>query len=263
VTSATFSEASFDVFPAIDLLDGQSVRLRQGRRETAHVVHGDPLEQLAWYAKAGARWVHVVNLNAAFGDSEDAEGAAASAEILRSMVAFRSKQGLEISIQVGGGVRSAESVTKLFSLGVQRVVIGTWAVHEPDAVCEMARNDASRVVVALETKGGALVTQGWTQAPSTMTPEVFGKRLFNGGVRLALCTAVENDGMMTGADPLPMVDLAQKTGLRILASGGVACAEDVRKLSQAAAQGIAGVVVGKALHSDAMRLEDALAFQST
>ena len=254
--------ARFDVFPAIDLLDGQSVRLERGERATAHVVHPDPVAQILGYAAAGARWVHIVNLNAAFGDTSEHSGAVASAAVINQLVAATKDRGLDLQLQVGGGVRSRERVLELFGSGVARVVIGTWALKDPDAVCDLARQHGERIVVGLDTRGDQLTSEGWTQSESGVDVVSFGRRLARSGVHFALYTRIENDGMLTGADLVGVRRLASATGLRILASGGVAGLDDIRLLAEAAAQGVAGVIVGKALHAQRLKLEDALAFQS-
>lgn len=258
----------FDIFPAIDLLDGQSVRLRQGARESAYIVNSDPTAQISGYAAAGARWVHIVNLNAAFGDAPDHPGAGKSLATLRQLIAWRQAQNDEpahhnrILLQVGGGVRSADMATELFAMGMDRIVIGTWALRDPESVCALARDYPGRVVVGLDTRGGELTSDGWTKAMAELPLVHFGRRLFEGGVRVALCTTIERDGMLSGADVSGVQQLAKETGLRVLASGGVASADDVRRLAAAAPEGVAGVIIGAALHAGRLTLSEALKYQS-
>lgn len=243
----------FDILPAIDLLGGQSVRLLQGKRESAHVVHADALAHLAALAERGARWVHVVDLDAAFGDALDSPGRAANRALLSSLLKASS-----LRVEVGGGVRSADDAQSLFDVGVERVIVGTWCVKDPEGVMALARAYPGRVVAGLDAVGGHVAVQGWTEK-SAFTVEAFGKRLAQGGVTHALFTEVERDGLLTGIDAKKAGALASATGLSILASGGVRDAGDIRRL--AATEGVCGVVVGKALVAGTLTLEEALAFQ--
>ncbi len=253
---------SFDVFPAIDLLDGQSVRLRKGKRDTAHQVHPDPLVQVEGYLAAGARWVHIVNLNAAFGDPEDHGGARSSLAMIRKLIERGKSEKEPLMLQLGGGVRSVVFAQSLFDLGVDRVVIGTWVQRDPEAVCRLARTHGDGVVVGLDALHGKLAVQGWTESHADIDLHTFATRLADGGVRRALYTQIESDGMLTGVHSEPLVQLAKKSGLHVIASGGVAGLQDVADLSKLSHRGICGVVIGKALHAGHLQLRDALAYQS-
>jgi phosphoribosylformimino-5-aminoimidazole carboxamide ribotide isomerase len=244
---------TFDIFPAIDLLGGRSVRLKKGLRSSAEVVHANPLAQLAAYADAGARWVHVVDLAAAFGDLPESSDLKLNKATLCSLV-----EHSKIKVQVGGGVRSEAQARALFDLGVERVVVGTWAIKDPSAVCHLAKAHPGRVVVGLDSVGGFVSVQGWTEK-SQFTPAEFGKRLFEGGVTLGLFTEVERDGLLTGIDWKLAETLARESGLNILASGGVKDIEDIKHLSKCT--GVVGVVVGKALAAGSLNLTEALGFQ--
>jgi len=247
------SAQTFTIFPAIDLLDGRSVRLQQGRRESAHTVHPDPLAQLRGYAACGAKWVHVVDLNAAFGDPLAGEARAANRAILKRVLL----EGT-LNVQAGGGVRGEADALALFELGVQRVVVGTWAVKAPEAVMALARRFPGRVVVGLDTVGGYVAVQGWTES-SAHSVEDFGRTLRAGGVDTSLFTEVERDGLLSGIDAERAGKLAADTGLSIIASGGARDLGDITRLADT--RGVSGVVVGKALHAGTLRLEEALAFQ--
>lgn len=253
----------FNILPAIDLLDGQSVRLRQGVRRSAEVVSPDPKAQLASYLKAGASWVHIVNLNAAFGDFQsDAQdgpqkgiltGAQATSKVLKELLQI---SGLRV--QLGGGVRNRAMATALLEQGVARVVVGTWAIKDPEGVCALARAYPGQIVVGLDTLGNKVTAQGWTEESGLEVAE-FGRRLFENGVRLALYTQIEKDGMLTGIDSDAAGRLHASSGLQVLASGGVRDISDIQRL--ATTSGVAGVIVGKALAAKTLVLEDALRFE--
>lgn len=242
----------FVLFPAIDLLDGRSVRLRKGARASAEVVHADPEAQLAGYAAAGARWAHIVNLNAAFGDDPGTTGAKETEALVKRLVAQKI-----LRLQVGGGVRTQAQAESLLALGVDRIVIGTWAVRAPEIVMSIARSAPERVVVGLDTQGDEVAVQGWTEA-SGLPVQDFGKRLCEGGVRHALYTQVERDGMLSGIDERAAASLARTTGLCVLASGGVRDITDIERLAQS--DGVWGVIIGKALAAGTLALTDAIGY---
>jgi phosphoribosylformimino-5-aminoimidazole carboxamide ribotide isomerase len=254
MSPADFKNSDFDIFPAIDLLDGRSVRLLRGQRESAHVVHANPVEQMREYAAAGARWVHIVNLNAAFGDSPEIHSGAAETEKLIGMLA--ASGGLKI--QLGGGIRSAGSLGRALSLGVSRVVIGTWAMTDFENVMEFVRREPERFVIGVDSLGGSIAIRGWTQTcPETTL--AFAGRLKKAGVRTVLFTEVERDGMLQGAALEATATLAAESGLSVIASGGVAGIDDIRALSECS--GVCGVVTGKALAAGRLSLIEALSYQ--
>ena len=243
----------FVLFPAIDLLDGRSVRLQKGARDSAEVVHPDPFEQLENYAQAGATWVHIVDLNSAFNDSKSHAGRISTRQIVQQIVA----EG-KLKLQVGGGVRSRAEALALLEMGVERVVVGTWGVRAPEEVCALAQEYPQLIVVGLDTVGGLVAVQGWTEQSKLPVAE-FGKKLFEGGVRHALYTEVERDGMLTGVDAAAASRLHAETGLLVLASGGVRDVSDIKALAQT--PGVWGVITGKALAAGSLLLTDALKYE--
>lgn len=255
----TAAAARFDLFPAIDLLDGKSVRLEKGSRSSAHEVNPDPVAQIGQYADWGAKWVHIVHLNAAFGDAEGHDGRQATDQVLQSVLRFSDR----VQLQVGGGVRSERAVETLFDLGVHRVVIGTWAMREPDRVCELAKKHPGRVLVGLDALDGKLAAQGWTQTHGHLDLYEFGKKLAGGGVQTAVYTQIERDGMLSGVDVAAMVRLSERSGLQVIASGGVRDAADIAALHRVASEGVCGVIVGKAIHAGTIDLESALQTMQT
>lgn len=250
----TPAAARFDLFPAIDLLDGKSVRLARGSRSSAHEVSEDPIAQIERYADWGAKWVHIVNLNAAFGDPEEHSGRRATDQVLQRLLRFSDR----VRLQVGGGMRSERAVESLFDLGVHRVVIGTWALREPDRVCDLAGKHQGRVLVGLDALDGKLAAQGWTQTHGELDLYEFGKRLSDGGVQTVVYTQIEKDGMLSGVDVPAMITLSERSGLYVIASGGVRDNTDIAALCSVASKGVCGVIVGKAIHAGTIDLESAL-----
>ncbi|MBN1202039.1 MAG: 1-(5-phosphoribosyl)-5-[(5-phosphoribosylamino)methylideneamino]imidazole-4-carboxamide isomerase [Anaerolineae bacterium] len=232
------------VYPAIDLRRGRVVRLVHGdpARETVH--SDDPVATAERWQAAGARWLHVINLDGALGESTLA------LDTLRALA----KVGLPI--QFGGGLRSLDDAAQVLDAGAARVILGTLAVRQPDlAGTAVERFGVEAVTVALDARGGHVATHGWQQV-SAWTPVDLGKRFAACGVRHALYTDVSRDGDLSGVNVAETAALARDTGLAVIASGGVASLDDIRALK--ATGSVAGVVTGKALYTGAFTLEDAI-----
>ena len=239
------------VYPAIDMRGGRCVRLRQGDFTDETVFADEPADAARRWVDEGAAWLHVVNLDGALGVAgADAPNLAALERILRATAAW---------VQFGGGVRSLEDVDRLLGLGVARVILGTVAVRRPEVVAEaVARHGAERVAVGIDARDGCVTVQGWTEAAEVTAPEL-AVRMAEMGVRHAVYTDVSRDGMLQGVNVEATAALARASGLRVIASGGVASVEDVRALRALEDDGIAGVIIGMALYRGAVRLPEALA----
>jgi phosphoribosylformimino-5-aminoimidazole carboxamide ribotide isomerase len=232
------------VYPAIDLRRGRVVRLVHGdpNRETVH--SDNPVETAARWKTAGASWLHVVNLDGALGE------ATLALETLRALA------GVGLPIQFGGGMRSLGDAQQALDAGAARVILGTMVVQNPAlAAAAVARFGAEAVVVALDAKGDQVATHGWQQV-SAWTPVDLGQRFAEMGVVHALYTDVSRDGDLSGVNVEATAKLARETGLSVIASGGVAALDDVRRCRETGV--IAGVITGKALYSGAFTLEEAL-----
>ena len=239
------------VYPAIDLRAGRCVRLRQGDFTAETVFAADPVEAARRWADEGAAWLHIVNLDGALGAGGEAAGAnLAALERIRAAV--------PLSVQFGGGVRSLDDVARLLAMGVSRVVLGTVAVRHPEVVAEaVARHGAEHIVVGIDARGGRVAVQGWTES-SQVTARDLASRVAALGAAHAVYTDVGRDGMLAGVDVEGTAALAQASGLRVVASGGVATLDDVRALAARAGDGISGVIIGMALYRGTVRLAEAL-----
>ena len=241
---------TFVVYPAIDLRRGRVVRLERGDPERQTVFGDDPRAVGERWVAAGATWLHVVNLDGAF-----QEGGAANWEALASLTA------LDAQIQFGGGLRILEDVERAVNHGVDRVVLGTAAVENPDLVEEaLARFGAERVAVGIDARDDIVRTRGW-QAEGGLEATVLAQQMAALGVTTAVHTDISRDGVYAGVNAAASATLAQASGLRVIASGGVASLEDVRRAAAYAQQGVVGVIAGRALYEGRLDLAEALSVQ--
>jgi phosphoribosylformimino-5-aminoimidazole carboxamide ribotide isomerase len=232
------------VFPAIDLKNGQCVRLAEGDMARATVYNEDPAAQARAFAAAGATALHVVDLDGAFaGASRNADGVAAA------VAAFPGR------VQVGGGVRTRANAENWFERGVWRAVMGTAALEDPALVREIARAHPGRVVVAVDARDGMVATRGWADV-STLPVAELAARFADAGVASLLFTDVGRDGMLKGVNLEATLALAAVSPVPVIASGGVAGIADIEAL---AGQGnIEGVITGRALYDGRLDLAEAL-----
>lgn len=236
------------IYPAIDLRGGRCVRLRQGDEATETVFAADPVEAARRWEAEGAEWLHVVNLDGALGRS--------GAENLRALE--RILAAVKLAVQFGGGLRSLEDIERLLELGVARVILGTVAVREPQMVAEaLARYGPERVSVGIDAREGRVAIHGWVDTADMDALEL-AERMRELGVTRVVYTDVGRDGMLSGVNVEATARLARHSGLRVIASGGVASVEDIRLLRSHEAEGIEGVIIGMALYRGAVRLEEAL-----
>jgi phosphoribosylformimino-5-aminoimidazole carboxamide ribotide isomerase len=241
----------FTIYPAIDLRNGQVVRLKQGDPNQQTTYSSDPVEIARKWAAAGSAWLHVVNLDGAFGAAEASQANRAALKAIAAAVPLK--------IQFGGGVRSMADVQAALDAGASRVVIGTAAIEQPELVAEVLRlHGPERLAVGLDSKDGMIVTRGWQQATPLPAIEV-GERMRAMGVLHALYTEVGRDGMLSGVAAEMTAALAQITGLQVMASGGVKDMKDIHELLLYAPRGVAGVIVGRSLYEGTLDLGEALA----
>lgn len=240
------------VYPAIDIRGGRCVRLRQGEFAAETVFADDPADAARRWVGEGAEWLHVVNLDGALGEAgtDSSPNLSALERILSAVSA---------PVQFGGGVRSLEDVVRLLTLGVARVILGTVAARRPEVVGEaVARYGAERVAAGIDARDGRVTVQGWTEV-TEITAMDLAARMAAIGVQHAVYTDVGRDGMLVGVNVEATARLARASGLRVIASGGVATLDDLRALKAREGEGIAGVIIGMALYRGAIRLPEALA----
>jgi phosphoribosylformimino-5-aminoimidazole carboxamide ribotide isomerase len=234
------------VIPAIDLKDGRCVRLLQGKRGSETVYGNDPLEMALRWQREGAEWLHVVDLDAAFGRGE------ANRDAIKSIL-----NQLQIPVQVGGGIRSRSEIGELLEAGAARIVFGTAAVENPELVQEALRMAPDKVVVGVDVRNGKVATRGWEEV-SSEDPAAFGKRWKQLGVSIFICTDISRDGSLEGPNIEALSYFAQQTGARIIASGGVSTLEDLQRLRNLEPKGVEAVIIGKALYENTFSLEQAI-----
>lgn len=231
------------LIPAIDLKDGKCVRLRQGRMEDATVFSDDPVAMAGQWIQAGARRLHLVDLNGAFA------GRPVNAQVIRRIAdAFP-----EIPIQVGGGIRDEETVDAYLNAGVQFVIIGTKAVQEPHFVNDLCMEYPGHVIVGLDAKEDKVAVNGWSKLSRHSVIEL-AQRFERDGVEAIVYTDIGRDGMMQGINVEATVKLAQAISIPVIASGGVSNLNDVRALCEVEEEGIMGIIIGRALYEGGIDL---------
>lgn len=244
------------ILPAIDLRQGRCVRLQQGRATAETIYDDDPASVAQRWVAEGARWLHVVDLDAAL-DGPSPAGAPARPVNLQRLEEIH-RAAPDIPLQFGGGLRSVAAIETALALGARRVVLGTAAVHQPDLVVEaLQRFGRERIVVGIDAREGWVATHGWQQTSQVMAADL-GQAMRRLGVTRAVYTDVSRDGMLAGSNVEATAALARATGLAVIASGGVASLEDVARLRARAADGIEGVIIGQALYRGALSLPDAI-----
>ncbi|MAY38644.1 MULTISPECIES: 1-(5-phosphoribosyl)-5-[(5-phosphoribosylamino)methylideneamino]imidazole-4-carboxamide isomerase [Spongiibacter] len=237
------------IIPAIDLKDGQCVRLRQGEMGDATVYGSDPVEMAARWVEQGARRLHLVDLNGAF-DGKPVNGEAVMAI---------AKAYPDLPIQIGGGIRSLHTIEQYLAAGVNYVIIGTKAVKEPDFVTEACKEFPDAVIVGLDAKDGLVATDGWAEVSNIQATEL-AKRFEQDGVSSIVYTDISRDGMMQGVNVDATVAMAQASSLPVIASGGVTNMDDIRALQKVAEAGILGAITGRAIYEGELDLAEAQRF---
>ncbi|GLW97347.1 bifunctional 1-(5-phosphoribosyl)-5-((5-phosphoribosylamino)methylideneamino)imidazole-4-carboxamide isomerase/phosphoribosylanthranilate isomerase PriA [Microtetraspora sp. NBRC 16547] len=239
---------SLVLLPAVDVADGQAVRLVQGEAGT-ETSYGDPLAAALAWQEAGAEWIHLVDLDAAFGRGSNRE-------LLASVVG-----ALDVDVELSGGIRDDASLEAALATGCRRVNIGTAALEDPAWCAKIIAEHGDRIAVGLDVRGTTLAARGWTQEGGDLW-EVL-DRLESEGCPRYVVTDVTKDGTLRGPNLDLLREVCRRTDKPVIASGGVSSLDDLRALSTLVPEGVEGAIVGKALYAQAFTLEEALAAVST
>ena len=235
------------VIPAVDIKEGQCVRLIQGRKDSETVYSDNPAAMAKKWEASGAECLHVIDLDGAF------EKKLRNSQAIESIVAE-----VSVPVQVGGGIRKIETVQYLLECGVSRVIIGTEAIRNPTFVEKCCKIFPGKIVVGIDARNGLVSIEGWTETTDVSAIEL-AKRFEDCGVSAINFTDIQRDGMLSGPNVSATADLARAVSVPIVASGGVSRIEDIERLLSISKLGIVGVIVGKALYSGDLDLSDAIA----
>ena len=237
------------IFPAVDIQNGKAVRLRQGRAGDSTVFSPDPVAAARHWQEQGARWLHVVDLDGAF------DGLPRSRDLVRDICA-----ALDIPVQLGGGIRSEAIARAYLDAGVQRLIIGTLALEQPDAFAALCRTFPGRIGVSIDAEGGRLKTKGWV-ADAGLTVDDVLPRLTGDGAAFIIYTDIERDGMQTGVNVPALTHLATVSSVPVIAAGGVATLADVQALYPLSKNArLEGAISGRALYEGTLNLQEANAW---
>jgi len=234
------------IFPAIDLRGGKCVRLFKGDFAQETVFSDFPEEMAAKWAGMGAEYLHVVDLDGAL--KGNSQNLASISKILSTV---------KIPIEVGGGIRTMENIESILKLGVQRAIIGSAAVRDPELVREACKEYGERVVVGIDAKDGIVAVDGWGVSGDMKAVEL-AKRMAEVGVKTIIYTDISRDGTLEGINIDSTVELAKESGINVVASGGVSSVEDIKLVKQHEQDGLEGVIVGKAIYTGKLDLKAAL-----
>lgn len=234
------------VIPAIDLRDGKCVRLAQGRKAQLTVYSEEPVEVAQQFVGAGATLIHVVDLDAAFGEPNT---------INRAVIRDILKTGSQV--EVGGGIRTPKDVKDLFELGVRHVVLGTAATETPLAVKELVQQFGDLICVGIDARDGVVMVRGWEQQATIGAVEL-ARTMAAYGVERVVYTDINRDGMLTGPNVGQTISLARNADVKVTASGGVSSLNDIRRLRDSGEPLLDSVIIGKALYEGRFSLEEAI-----
>lgn len=234
------------IIPAIDLKDGQCVRLRQGLMEDSTVFSDDPVAMAARWVEAGCRRLHLVDLNGAFA------GEPVNGDVVTAIAAAYPN----LPIQIGGGIRNLGTIEYYVKAGVSYVIIGTKAVKEPEFVAEACAAFPGKVIVGLDARDGLVATDGWAEVSEVRATDL-ARRFESDGVAAIVYTDIARDGMMQGVNVQATVAMAQASSIPVIASGGITNIEDIRGLLEVSSSGICGAITGRAIYEGTLDVAEA------
>jgi phosphoribosylformimino-5-aminoimidazole carboxamide ribotide isomerase len=233
-------------YPAIDIKDGKFIRLKQGRLDEVTVYGNSPVKIAKKFTEAGAKWIHVVDIDGAF------KGKSINQEIILNI-----KKNSKSKIQVGGGIRTEESASFYLDNEIDRIVLGTIALEKPKIIEKLCKKYPGRIAVGIDAKKGMVATEGWSKT-STIEVSKLSRLYENIGVSCVIFTDIEKDGLMEGVSVNQLVNLLEKTKLNIIASGGVSSLDDLKKLKQLEKKNLIGVISGKAIYENKFSVNEAI-----
>jgi phosphoribosylformimino-5-aminoimidazole carboxamide ribotide isomerase len=236
------------LFPAVDIKNGECVRLAQGREDQVTVFAADPVEQARRWADMGARFLHVVDLDGAF------SGIPKNFELIRSICA-----SIDIPVQLGGGIRDIATAQKYIEAGVDRLIIGTMALESPDLFSDLCRALPGKIGVSLDAVDGRLKTKGWVEDAGLTMDDVL-PRLERDGIRFIVYTDISRDGMQTGVNVAGLKALCAKTRVPVIAAGGVHTLDDIKALHPLCNDGLEGAISGRAIYVGTLDVGEANAW---
>jgi phosphoribosylformimino-5-aminoimidazole carboxamide ribotide isomerase len=237
---------SFTIYPAIDIRGGKCVRLYQGDYAQETVYADSPLEAAKQWVEQGATWLHLVDLDGA------KEGRAVNAELIREIA-----REVRVPVQVGGGIRTESDIADYLEGGVARVILGTAAIENKSFTEKVLRLYGERIAIGLDCRGGYVATRGWLTTTDVKAANL-ARELSAYGAEIFIYTDISRDGTLSGPNIAEIVELARATGKQVIASGGVSAQQDLLALAEFAAEGVAGAIVGKALYTGAINLQQAI-----
>ena len=235
------------IYPAIDIRGGRCVRLTEGRFDAETVFADDPAEMALKWAGLGAEFLHLVDLDGAL--AGEGKNVPVIQRILKSV---------SIPVQLGGGIRNLETIEKLLDLGVTRLILGSAAVKNPELVAEACKKYPGHIAVGIDAKNGEVAIEGWGQGSGVAATEL-AKKMASFGVETIIYTDISRDGMLSGVNVEATAALARACGVPIIASGGVASLDDIRRVKVVESDGVQGCIIGKAIYTGAVDLKEALA----
>ncbi|HAR62658.1 MAG: 1-(5-phosphoribosyl)-5-((5-phosphoribosylamino)methylideneamino)imidazole-4-carboxamide isomerase [Candidatus Margulisiibacteriota bacterium] len=237
----------FEIIPAIDLLDGKCVRLIQGDYEKKTVFDNNPVSVAQKWENQGATRIHIVDLDGA------KAGHPANTEIIKKIA-----NSINIPVQVGGGIRTREDITKTLDAGAQRVILGTSLIKDPKFAKKALEEFSKQIIIGLDTRDGKISISGWTDITTISALQV-AQTMEKYGAQRIIYTDIAKDGMLSGPNYEALQDLAQRLSIKVIASGGVATIEHITALTKLNLDNLEGCIVGKALYTNQLSLPDALA----
>ena len=233
-------------YPAIDIKDGKFIRLKQGRLDDVTVYGDNPVEIANKFSEAGAKWIHVVDIDGAF-----------KGKSINQKVILDIKRNSKTKIQVGGGIRTQESASFYLNNGIDRVVLGTIALENPKIIEQLCESYPGRIAVGIDAKKGMVATEGWSKTSSIEVVRL-SKLYENIGVSCVIFTDIEKDGLMEGVSVNQLKNLLKNTKLNVIASGGVSSLDDLKKLRSLEKKNLIGVISGKAIYENKFSVNEAI-----